>query len=82
MIQDYLDARLKKARYELIDDGTRYYGEIIGLRGVWAIGKTRQQCRLNLTSALESWLVFRLRNNLPVPNFRFGRSVMRERVYA
>ena len=70
MIQDYLTSNLNKATYELIDGGKRFYAEIKSLRGVWAIGKTVEECRNNLLTAIESWLVFRLKKNLPIPNFK------------
>jgi hypothetical protein len=38
-------SNLNKARYEIIDGGKRFYGEIKGLRGVWAVGKTLEECR-------------------------------------
>ncbi len=30
-----------------------YYGEVPELRGVWAIGKTLEECRKNLKEAIE-----------------------------
>lgn len=70
MLQDYILTYLNKAKYGRIDDGNRLCAEIKELRGVWAIGKTREECRKNLTSALEGWITFRLRRNLPIPNFK------------
>ncbi len=70
MIQDFLTSNLNKATYELIDGGKRVYAEIKGLRGVWAMGKTVEECRDNLLTAIESWLVFRLKKNLPIPHFK------------
>lgn len=61
---------LNKAKYEMIDGGKKFYAEINDLRGVWASGKTLEECRQNLESTLEGWLVLRLRKNLPVPNFK------------
>ncbi len=74
MIQDYFESYLKKARYEMIDEGSRFYAEIRELRGVWAIGQTLEDCRQNLISSLEGWFIFRLRKNLPVPNFRLPKT--------
>ena len=48
MIQDYLNKYLAKARYEMIDNGANFYAEIKELRGVWAKGKTLEECRDNL----------------------------------
>ncbi len=70
MLNDYISKYLGKARYELIDGGKHFYAEIKELRGVWATGKTLEDCRTNLSSALEGWLIFRLRRNLSIPNFK------------
>jgi len=34
MIGEYIQAALKKAKYELIEDEEPYYGEVEGLQGV------------------------------------------------
>ena len=34
-----------KAVYEVIDDEQPYYGEVPELKGVWAAGKTSEECR-------------------------------------
>ncbi|HEY4476976.1 MAG TPA: type II toxin-antitoxin system HicB family antitoxin [Candidatus Paceibacterota bacterium] len=73
MIQDYFESYLGKARYEMIDEESRFYAEIKELRGVWAVGQTLEACRNNLISSLEGWFVFRLRKNLPVPNFNLPK---------
>jgi len=65
MLQDYISTYLNKAKYERIENGKRFYAEIKELRGVWASGKTREECRKNLASALEGWIIFRLRQNSP-----------------
>ena len=66
MIQDFLASNLNKARYEIIDGGKRFYGEIKNLRGVWAVGKTLEECRYNLMTTIEGWLIIRLKKNLPI----------------
>ncbi|MEK7118012.1 MAG: type II toxin-antitoxin system HicB family antitoxin [Patescibacteria group bacterium] len=82
MIQNFIDTFLAQAQYEMIDDGKRFYAEIKALRGVWATGRTLEECRANLLSALEGWLIFRLRNQLPVPHFKVPIRMKREKVYA
>ena len=66
----------------MIDNGKRFYAEIKELRGVWAAGTTLEECRENLLSALEGWLIFRLRRNLPIPNFKVPSYNLRLRDYA
>lgn len=68
MLTEYIEAALEKARYELIQDEEPYYGEIPDLEGVWATGKTLEECRRNLKETLEAWLIFRLRRGMPIPS--------------
>ena len=70
MIQDYISTNMNKATYELIDGGKRFYAEIKDLRGVWSVGKTLEECRRNLMTTIEGWLILRLKKNLPIPNFK------------
>ena len=67
MIIEYIEAALSKAKYEIIEDEEPYYGEVPGLNGVWATGKTLEECRDNLREVIDGWIVVRLRNNLPIP---------------
>ncbi len=82
MIQDYLTTNLNKANYELIDGGKRFYGEVKALRGVWAVGKTLEECRKNLMTTIEGWLIFRLKKNLPIPNFGVPSGPLSTKKYA
>jgi len=70
MIQDYIENYLNKAKYEMIDGGKKFYAEIKDLRGVWATGKTLEECRNNLAETIEGWLILRLKKNLDIPNFK------------
>jgi len=83
MIQNYISTHLNKAKYELIDGGKHFYAEIKELRGVWASGKTLEECREHLINSLEGWLILRLRHNLPIPGFKApSRRIVRVRNYA
>jgi predicted RNase H-like HicB family nuclease len=70
MIQEYIEEALKTAKYEIIDDEEPYYGEIPGLKGVWATGKTLEECRRKLVEVIEGWIIIRLRKGLPLPVIR------------
>jgi len=48
MIEEYIHKALEKAKYEIIKDKEPYYGEIKELPGVWATGKTLEECRRRL----------------------------------
>jgi len=67
MLTEYIEEALKRARYEMIDDEEPYYGEVPELRGVWATGKTLEECRKNLKEVIEGWLVISIKKGLPIP---------------
>jgi predicted RNase H-like HicB family nuclease len=67
MLTAYLEAAMRRAHYELLEDEQAFYGEIPHCQGVWARGGTLEECREELRSALEDWLLFRLSRQLPVP---------------
>ena len=67
MLTEYIEAALSKAKYELIEDEEPFYGEVPELEGVWAIGKTLEECRKNLVEVIDGWIIVRLRKGLPIP---------------
>lgn len=67
MITEYISAALTRAKYEIIDDEEPYYGEVPELKGVWATGKTLEECRHNLAEVIDGWLVVRLKRGLAIP---------------
>ncbi|MBM4137812.1 MAG: type II toxin-antitoxin system HicB family antitoxin [Nitrospira sp.] len=67
MIVEYIEEALRRARYELIDDEDPYYGEIEELKGVWATGKTLEECRNHLKEVVEGWILLSIKRGLPIP---------------
>ena len=67
MILEYIEKALAHARYELIEDDEPYYGEIAELEGVYATGKTLEECRANLKEVIDGWIIVRLRRGLSIP---------------
>jgi predicted RNase H-like HicB family nuclease len=67
MISEYLQAALERAHYEIIEDEEPYYGEVPELAGVWATGKTLEQCRKNLAEVIEGWILLRLSRGMTIP---------------
>jgi predicted RNase H-like HicB family nuclease len=82
MLTEYLQHALERAHYEIIQDPEPYYGEIPGLEGVWATGKTLEECRRNLQDALEDWLFFSIAKGLPIPTIGEVALRLPERVEA
>lgn len=84
MLTKFVAEKLKDARYKLLKNRT-YFGEIPGLRGVWANAKTLEECREDLQSALEDWLLFKLKEGDSIPGLRIGldrRHLVRTPAYA
>ncbi len=67
MIVEYIEAALARANYEIIRDEEPYYGEVPDLKGVWATGKTLEECRKKLAEVIEGWIIIRLKKGLPIP---------------
>jgi predicted RNase H-like HicB family nuclease len=78
MITEYIEAALSKARYEIIEDEEPYYGEVPELEGVWATGKTLEECRKNLAEVIDGWIVVRLRKGLSNTFFLKKEPVLRK----
>ncbi len=70
MITDYIDKKLKEARYKLLQDGS-YFGEIPGLKGVWASAKNLEACRKDLQEVLEDWFLLKVKTGERIPGFYF-----------
>ena len=68
MLIEYVQEALRRARYDIIEDEEPYYGEIPDLKGVWATGKTLEECRENLKEVIEGWVLISLKKDLPIPN--------------
>lgn len=68
MLQQYLDAALKTAKYEILEDDRTFYGEIPMCDGVWANAPNLEQCRQELIEVLEEWVFLRISRHLPLTN--------------
>ena len=61
MLTSYIRAAMRQARYEMIADEKPFYGHIPECPGVWASGRTLEECRDELQETLEEWLSLGLR---------------------
>lgn len=57
-----------RAHYEILEDGT-VYGEIPGFQGVYAQATTEEECREELQSALEGWIMLGLQLGHEIPSY-------------
>lgn len=66
MLSTYIAKQLARAKYKLLEEGG-YFGEIPGIRGVWANADSLDECRAELQEVLEDWLVLKMHNKEVVP---------------
>lgn len=66
MLTDYIQAAMRHAAYEKLEDGS-FYGEIPDCQGVWSQELTLELCRETLQEVLEEWIVMKLRDGDPLP---------------
>ena len=66
MLIDYIQTALRHAKYEMMENN-RFFGSIPECPGAWGEGATLEECRDELQSVLEDWIVFRLRRGLDIP---------------
>ena len=67
MLTEYIAAAMRHATYEIIGEDKSYYGEIPECRGVWANANTLEECRDELRSTLEDWILLRTRKQSEIP---------------
>jgi len=67
MLTEYIEAAMRHATYEIIEDDYPHYGEIPVCRGVWANEATLEKCRIELRSVLEDWILIHVRDRAPLP---------------
>ena len=48
MLTEYVQAAMRKAHNEILEDDNSFYGEIPGFDGVWATADTLEGCREEL----------------------------------
>lgn len=68
MLTSYLRAAMRRARYEILEDDGSFYGEIPPIPGVWANAKTLEECREELESVLEGWVLLSVADHSPIPD--------------
>jgi predicted RNase H-like HicB family nuclease len=70
MLRQYIQAAMRQAKYEILEDDGSYYGEISGFQGVWANSETLEVCQEELAEVIEEWISFRSSEKLPLPQIK------------
>lgn len=67
MLTKYIEAAMRRAKYEILPDDGTFYGEIPGFEGVYANAGSLEACREELREVLEKWILLRVSRNLSPP---------------
>lgn len=70
LFDDYIEAAVKTARYEKIEDGTRIYTDLPNFPGAWADGNTREEASRSLRQVLRGWIELQLERGQPLPKLK------------
>jgi len=77
VLVEYLREAMRRAKYKILEDGT-YYGWIEELTGVWASAGSLEECREELESVVEDWLLLGLKMGheiIPLGDIDLNRQV-------
>lgn len=80
----YIDSAMRQAEYKKLEDGD-FVGKIPCCRGIVAFGKTLEECKAELLSTLEDWIVFGLSNDFPIPTvsgINLNKKIVRDQMEA
>lgn len=66
MVVEYIQAAIETAEYKKLEDGS-WFAEISEFEGIWANGKSVEECRKELIEVLEEWLILKLKDKDPIP---------------
>lgn len=67
MLTKYIQAAMRRAKYEILEDDGSFYGHIPELQGVWANAGTLEACREELEEVLEEWITLGIAWHHPFP---------------
>ncbi len=68
MLEPYIKAAMKRAKYEILPSDSSFSGEIAGFEGVYANAPTLEACQHELEEVLEGWISLRITLNFPLPD--------------
>ena len=66
MLLEYIQKAIEKAEYKKLEDGS-WFAEIPEFEGVWANGKSIEECRKELIEVLEEWLILKIKDGESIP---------------
>lgn len=70
ILDEYINAALKTARYDKIDEGCRVYAELPSFPGAWAEGGTAEAAAEDLRRVLRGWIELQLERGQSLPRLQ------------
>ena len=67
MLTAYIQAAMRRAKYEILEDDGTFYGSIPDCQGVWANAPTLEECRDELREVLEGWVLLGIAHGHELP---------------
>ncbi len=67
MLIDYIKAAMQRAHYKILEDDGTFFGWVPEIEGAWGNAATLEECRDELESAIEGWLLVSFQHGLPIP---------------
>jgi predicted RNase H-like HicB family nuclease len=67
MLTEYIEAAMRKARYEILSDDNTFYGHIPGFDGVYSNAEDLEACRSELKEVLEEWVMLGISRHALLP---------------
>jgi predicted RNase H-like HicB family nuclease len=67
MLTEYIEAAMRRAKYEILSDDNSFYGHIPGIDGVYSNATDLETCRTELKEVLEEWILLSISRHLPLP---------------
>jgi len=67
MLTEYIEAAMRKAKYEILSDDNTFYGYIPGFDGVYSNAEGLETCRSELKEVLEEWIMLGISRHAPLP---------------
>ena len=80
MLTEYIEAAMRKAKYEILSDDNSFYGYIPGFDGVYANAEDLETCRTELKEVLEEWIMLSISRHLPLPTINGFKLAVEEAV--
>jgi len=67
VLTKYIQAVMRRATYEILEDDRSYYGRSPDLQGAWANSSTLEGCRDELQEVVEDWILTSIASHQPLP---------------